>query len=98
MFLEDVNAISALLSGLGLTVLVLFAYYLRMLGRYRVRVAVGGTSLGIGLFCALLVGLIKAGLVPLALSPFSQFALVLVSIVFVAAGLLNATAHSGKIF
>ncbi len=98
MFLEDVNAISALLSGLGLTVLVLFVYYLRMLGRYRVRVAVGGTSLGIGLFCALLVGLIKAGLVPLALSPFSQFALVLVSIVFIAAGLLNATAHSGKIF
>jgi len=50
MLLRDVNAESALISGLGLMVLVLATYYLSMVGRYRLRVAVGGISLGMGVF------------------------------------------------
>jgi amino acid transporter len=88
---RDVNAESALVSGLGLMVLVLATYYLRMVGRYRLRVAVGGVSFGMGVLLALLT--------PSLLIPrLHLYFLILVSAVSTLAGLLNITARTRKIF
>jgi APA family basic amino acid/polyamine antiporter len=90
VFLRDVNAEGALVSGLGLMALVLATYYFRMVGRYRLRVAVGGVSLGMGTLLALLAPL----LVPL----FPLYVLIFVSAVSILAGVLNVTARTRKIF
>jgi len=98
ILLENFYAISALMSGLGLMVLVLLTYYLRMVGRYRVRIAVGGISLGMGIFTALLICLIETGFVPIVLSPVSLYVLIFISVISILAGLLNVTARTPKIF
>lgn len=94
----DVNAKNALMSGLGLTALVLMAYYLRMVGRYRLQVAVGGISLGTGIFVALLIYLIEIGFVPLILPRIFLDILIFVSAVSILAGILNVTTSTRKIF
>jgi hypothetical protein len=98
IFFGDVNAISALMSGLGLMALVLLTYYLRMVGRHRVRVAVGGISLGMGIFMALLTYLSEVRLIPMTLAPGSFCVLILFSVVSILAGILNVTARTPKIF
>lgn len=98
IFLGDLNAVSALVSGLGLMALVLLTYYLRMVGRYRVQVAAGGISLGIGIFTALMTYLIETGFVPITLPPVSLYTLIFISIISILAGVLNITAHTSKIF
>jgi len=90
VFFRDVNAESALLSGLGLMALVLATYYIRMVGRYRLRVAVGGVSLGMGTLLALLT--------PFLIPRFPLYLLILVSAVSILAGVLNVTARTRKIF
>lgn len=90
IFLRDVNAESALVSGLGLMALVLATYYLRMVGRYRLRVAMGGISLGMGVLLALLA--------PILIPRFPIYVLVFLSAVSILAGVLNITARSHKIF
>ena len=90
VLLRDVNAESALVSGLGLMVLVLTTYYLRMVGRYRLRVAVGGISLGMGVLLALLA--------PLLIPRLPLYVLIFVSAVSIIAGVLNVTARTRKIF
>ena len=91
MLLRDVNAESALISGLGLMVLVLATYYLSMVGRYRLRVAVGGISLGMGVLLALLAPSLLIPRLPL-------YVLIFVSAVSIIAGVLNVTARTRKIF
>lgn len=48
MLVGDGNAIDALTSSMGLTAIVLVSYYLRMAGRYRVQIALGGIGIGVG--------------------------------------------------
>jgi len=98
IFFGDVNAISALMSGLGLMAMVLLTYYLRMVGHYRVQVALGGISLVMGILTALLTYLIETGFVPITLSPVSLYILIFFSVVSILAGLLNVTARAPKIF
>jgi len=98
VFLRDVNAESALVSGLGLLALVLATYYLRMVGRYRLRVAMGGVSLGMGALLALLAYLTKTGFEPLIIPRFPLYVLIFVSAVSILAGILNVTARTRKIF
>jgi amino acid transporter len=98
ILIENVYAISALISGLGLMGLVLLTYYLRMVGRHRVRVAVGGISLGIGVFTTLLTYLSAARLVPMTLSLGSFYVLIFFSVISILAGALNVTARTPKIF
>ncbi len=95
MFLRDVNAINALMSGLGLMALVLITYHLRMVGRYRLQVAVGGISLTTGIFMALLTYLTEIGFVRLALP---RTILIFISAVSILAGILNVSARTRKIF
>lgn len=96
VFMMDVNAGSALLSGFGMLILVLATYYLRMIGHptplepNRLRVAAGGISLGLGALLALLT--------PLLLPLFPFYVLVSVSAVSILAGILNITAPPRKIF
>ncbi len=90
VFLRDVNAERALMSGLGLVALVLGAYYLRMVGRYRLRVALGGISLGMGTLLALLA--------PFLVNRFPPYVLILVIAVSIIAGVLNITARSRNVF
>ncbi|MGD8544116.1 MAG: APC family permease [Candidatus Bathyarchaeota archaeon] len=98
MILRDVNAESALISSLGLVALVLATYYLRMVGRYRLRVAMGGVSLGMGILLALLAYLSETSFELLIIRRFPPSVLVFVSAVSILAGILNITAHARKIF
>lgn len=98
MFLRDANAITALMSGVGLMVLVLATYHLRMVGRYRVQIALGGISLGIGSFTGLLTYLIEIKFIPLALPRISLYILIFVSVVSILAGALNVSIQTRKTF
>ncbi len=98
MFLRDANAITALVSGVGLMALVLATYHLRMVGRYRVQIALGGISLGLGGFMALLTYLIEIGFVSLVLPRIVLYILIFVSVVSILAGVLNVSARTHKTF
>lgn len=94
----DVNAESAMLWSLGLMGLVLATYHLRMMGFHRLRIALGGVSLGIGFFAALFACLIKQGFKPLILPLVPPYILIFVSIVSVLAGVLNILIGMRKLF
>lgn len=98
VFLRDVNAESAITTSLGLMALVLASYHIRMVGLHRLRVALGGISLGIGFFVALFACLIEMGFKPLILPLFPPYALVFVSVVSVLAGILNIVVGIRKLF
>jgi amino acid transporter len=93
MFLRDVNAASALVSSIGLTALVLMTYYLRMMGRYRLQIAVGGVGLGIGISLALLTCLAEAGFMPPVFPYVPGYVMLFIGVISIIAGILNATAH-----
>jgi hypothetical protein len=87
--------------GIVLCVLAVLAYYIRMVGYIRLRVAFGGISLGLGGFTAMFTYLIVTGFLPLnAVSPttFTLIVsiLIMASIVQIIAGILNVTAKSNK--
>ena len=98
VFFGDVNAISALMSGLGLMGLVLLTYYLRMVGRHRVQVALGGMSLAMGILTGLLTYLIETEFLPITLSPGALYVLVVFSVISIVAGVLNIATRTPKIF
>ena len=101
VFLRDVNAESALMGSLGLMALVLAMYHLRMVidrSIDRLRVAVGGVSLGMGVSVALLAYLIETGFEPLMIPRIPLSVLIFVSAVSIMAGVLNITARTRKIF
>ena len=87
------EAVIALLSCIGLTVLILVAYYFRMIGRYRMQIATGGGGLGIGVFLVLLTCLVEAGVMSPIFSFIPSYIMLLVSAISIVAGILNATAH-----
>jgi len=95
LLLIDVKVLTL---GAGLGILALLAYYLSMVGYYRIRIAFGGMSLGIGVFAALLVYLMATGLVPLVMPPILLYILILVSVISILAGILNITTPTRKIF
>ncbi len=87
----DPSAFSLGIAFIGLGVL---AYYLRMVGHQRIRIAFGGMSLGIGFSIALLTYLIEIGfLLPLSIHQQFRIAviyvLVVASTVSILAGALN---------
>ncbi len=87
------EAVIALMSCIGLTVLVLMAYYFRMIGRYRMQIAIGGAGLGIGVFLVLLTCLVEAGVMSPTFSFIPSYIMLLISAISIIAGILNATAH-----
>jgi amino acid transporter len=86
---------STLLIGLELFIFGLIAYYVRMVGYYRICLAMGGMNLGISAFSALLAYLIISSSLPISLSQNTTLMLfavtVIVSITYFFSGLLNIT-------
>ena len=79
---------------IGFIALGLLAYYLKMVGYHRIRIAFGGMSIGLGGFAALAAHLVNINYpLPFALSP--QFArilfpiLVVISVISILAGVFN---------
>lgn len=90
---------SAFSLGLGFIGLGLLAYYLRMVGYHRIRIAFGGMSLGIGCSTTLLAYLVGTDFqLPLVLSQQLRivvfYVLVVVSIVSILAGALNVMSRN----
>jgi amino acid transporter len=96
--LRDVNAESAIIWSLGLMVLVLTTYHLRMVGLHRLRMALGGISLGMGFLALLLAYMILNGFKPLVVPLVHPYIMAFVGIVSVTAGVLNISAGPRKIF
>ncbi len=84
-----------LLIGLELFVFGLVAYYIRMMGYYRISLASGGMNFGISVFSALIACLIASGAVPMLMSESVRWlatsGAALVSVIYLVAGLLNIT-------
>jgi APA family basic amino acid/polyamine antiporter len=95
ILIGDGNAIDAITSSVGITGVVLISYYLRMAGRYRAQVALGGIGFGVG-FTLTLSSLLTIGsginLVPFIPSYVELF----VGAVFVLAGFFNFQAGIKK--
>ncbi|MEM3824244.1 MAG: amino acid permease [Candidatus Bathyarchaeia archaeon] len=86
---------STLFIGAQLFIFGLLAYYIRMVGHYRICLAMSGMNLGISVFSALIAFLIITGSLPLPL-PQNTISLLfwtalLVSLIYLIAGLLNVT-------
>jgi hypothetical protein len=86
----DVGVLSL---GIALCVLAVLAYYIRMVGYLRFRVAFGGISLGLGGFTLILAYLIVKGAMPLsgAMTTIIFSILLFVGIIQIVAGILNVT-------
>jgi APA family basic amino acid/polyamine antiporter len=82
--------------GLELSILALLAYYIRMMGHLRIRIAFGGLSLGIGGLTALLAYLVRVDFISLSpnLTEITTYILIFISVVQVLAGILNITTKS----
>jgi APA family basic amino acid/polyamine antiporter len=91
-FLGDPNASGALISAMGLTAVVVAAYYLRMAGRYRLQIAVGGIGIGTGILVAILAVLVGTGVVTSIFPFISSYVMLFVSIVLIVCGILNFNA------
>jgi len=85
--------------GVEATILAYLAYHLRMVGYHRIRIAIGGINLGIGCLAALLSYLMKTGIallsgIPSYLSEMLIYILILISAVYLLAGILGVTAKA----
>ncbi|MEM3458857.1 MAG: amino acid permease [Candidatus Bathyarchaeia archaeon] len=91
---------STLFIGAELFIFGLIAYYIRMVGYHRICLAVGGMNLGISTFSALLALLLASGSLPLPLSQSMVsllfWAAILISIIYLVAGLLNITKEKSE--
>ena len=97
LFLLAFIDLGVLSLGIVLSVLAVLAYYVRMVGYVRIRIAFGGISLGLGGFTAALTYLINTGIIRLNGISSTATTIVIVillfaSIVQIAAGILNVTA------
>jgi len=92
----DVGVLSL---GIILCLLAVFAYYARMVGYLRFRIAFGGISLGLGFFTTMLTFSVLSGAISFnGVSPTTSsiilFILIFTGITEIAAGILNVTAKS----
>jgi APA family basic amino acid/polyamine antiporter len=92
----DGNASDALTSGLGLTAIVLGSYYLRMAGRFRVQMALGGIGIGTGTFIAVVTLMNLAGLVQPVFPFIPSYVQLFFSIVLIITGYFNLNAHVAR--
>lgn len=98
-FLVAFIELSVLILGLELSIIALLVYYIRMVGFNRLRIALGGMSLGLGGIVSLLAYLLQTGQIKLAGLPSEMvtaafYFLIFVGVVQILAGILNVTAPS----
>jgi APA family basic amino acid/polyamine antiporter len=96
VLLGDGNASDALFSGLGITAIVFGSYYLRMAGRFRVQIALGGIGIGAGISLAIVCLSSIAGLIEPVLLFIPSYVQILFSVVLIVTGYYNLTAHGAK--
>jgi APA family basic amino acid/polyamine antiporter len=92
IMIGDGNAIDALFSSLGLTGIVIVSYYLRMVGRYRAQIALGGIGIGVGFLLAV-SALLSVGQVVNFLPILPSYIQLVLSVVLIITGYFNLTAH-----
>jgi APA family basic amino acid/polyamine antiporter len=85
ILIGDGNAIDALTSSIGITGIVIVTYYLRMVGRYRTQIALGGIGVGVGAFL-----IVSSFFDVLVLIP--NYVKLFVGIIFLVVGLFNCSA------
>jgi basic amino acid/polyamine antiporter, APA family len=91
----DGNAIDALTSAIGLAAIVLSSYYLRMTGRYRVQIALGGIGIGAGISLAIISILNLAALTAIfAFIP--SYVQVFFSVILIVTGYFNLNTNATK--
>lgn len=91
---------SVIVLGLELGIVALLVYYIRMVGYHRIRIALGGVSMGLGVFAAFAAYLLGTNSIVLngvasGVSTLLVVFLIFISIIEVLGGLLSITA-SGK--
>ncbi|MCW4006858.1 MAG: APC family permease [Candidatus Bathyarchaeota archaeon] len=96
VFFGDGNATDALTSGAGIIAIVLGSYYLRMAGRFRLQIAVGGIGMGVGIVLGLLSVMNIAGLVGSIIPFIPNYAQALFGVVLIVTGYFNLKAGSQK--
>jgi hypothetical protein len=96
VLIGDGNAIDALTSATGLAAIVLAVYYLRMAGRYRVQIAVGGIGIGVGISLAVISFLNIAGVAGTIFPFIPDYIKVLFIAVFIITGYFNLNAGAKK--
>lgn len=96
VLIGDGNAIDALTSSMGLTGIVVVSYYLRMAGRYRAQIALGGIGVGVGISIGIssILSIIGSGIHILPFIP--SYIQVFVSIIFIVTGFFNLNAGAKK--
>jgi amino acid transporter len=90
---------AVIILGLELGIVAVLVYYVRMMGYHRIHIALGGVSLGLGVFAAFAAYLVGTNSIVLhgvasGVSTLIFWFLILVSIVEVLGGLLNIMEHS----
>jgi APA family basic amino acid/polyamine antiporter len=96
VLIGDGNAIDALTSSIGLIGIVFASYYLRMAGRYRTQIALGGIGIGVGFALALSSLLTVSGSGVNMLPFIPRYIQIFVSIVFIVTGVFNFRAGTKK--
>jgi APA family basic amino acid/polyamine antiporter len=92
----DGNAVDALTSSVALTGIVLVSYYLRMAGRYRAQVALGGIGIGVGVLTGL-VALLNVGGLAMSILPFvPSYVQLVFSVVLIVTGYFNLESGAKK--
>ena len=95
LLIGDGNAIDALTSSIALTGIVLISYYLRMAGRYRTQIALGGIGVGVGISIAISAILTILGVVNI-LPTIPSYIQVFVCIILIVTGYFNLSSASIK--
>jgi hypothetical protein len=88
---------SVIILGLELSIVAVLVYYIRMVGYHRIRIALGGVSLGLGIFAAFAAYLLGTNSIMLhnvapSVSTLIFGVLIFISIVEVLGGLLHIMA------
>ncbi len=96
VLLGDANAIEALTSSLGLTAIVVMAYYLRMAGKVRIQIALGGIEMGTGFLITLISSMELAGILQPIFPFIPTFIELLFAIVLIVVGFYSFTVNYSK--
>lgn len=96
LIIGDGNAIEALTSISGLIGIVLASYFLRMSGRHRIQIALGGIGIGAGILISLFSILNIAGLIPNILAFVPVYIQLITSFVLIVTGCFNFTSGMKK--
>jgi APA family basic amino acid/polyamine antiporter len=94
VLIGDGNATDALTSSISLTGIVFASYYLRMAGRYRAQIALGGIGIGVGIFMALSSLLALSGIYIVPFIP--SYVQIFISSIFTVTGFFNLKAGAKK--